>query len=141
MKRRIKLGSLYFASWLIVALLMVGCPANGPLVFARDAALSNKAFAEAIIISHRDGVVDDATERELLEYSKKFAQADDLAVSALQAGNKAGALVQINVALDTLDAALSKGLLGVKNQQKQVEFKAILLALRSTVVAAKAALS
>lgn len=140
-KRRSNFGLVIIVFGMAATLFIAGCPQHGPLVLARDAALSNKAFADAVIISHRDGVVDDNTERELLGYSRKIAQYDDAAVTAINSANKTGAIAAIDQAIATLDDAVTSGLAGVKNEAKKTSFHAILLALRGTLTTAKALLS
>jgi predicted small lipoprotein YifL len=126
---------------LVLSLALTGCPQHGPLVLAKDAAITNQAFERAVATGHRDGIVDDATERDLLGYSRKIAQYDDAAVTAIQNANKTSALAAIDQAIQTLDDAITTGLAGVKNPTKQTEFHSILLALRGTLTTAKALLS
>lgn len=122
-------------------LLAAGCPSFP--TFTQKVAAENSHFAGAVITAHKDldangqPFVDDATERLLLEASKKVAQYDDAAADAYAAQNKAGALAQIDQALATIDGDVANGILGIKNPNKKIEIQAIVAGLRSLIITAK----
>lgn len=133
-------------SVLLVPMLLItmGFGCGGFLKFTEKVAAENSHFANAVMIAHKDldgngqPFVDDATERLLLNASKKVAQFDDAATDAYAAQNKQGALAQIDQALATIDTDVANGIAGIKNPNKQVEIRAIVAGLRSLIVTAKA---
>ena len=142
-----KLRASGLAAFLCFAVVVAaGCP-KGALVLLRDGAVTNQSFERAVTTAHHDldangqPFVDDATERTLLEISRKIAQADDSAVSLYEKNDKAGALVQVTNCITAIDDALGNGLLGVKNLSKKNEISALLLSLRGGLMTAKAMLS
>lgn len=128
----------YLAVLVVPMLFLAGC--KGFLEFTEKVAAENGHFANAVMITHLDTpeYMDDATERKLLLASKAVAKYDDAAVDAYAAQNKLGALAQIDQALQTVDTDVASGIAGIKNDKKKLEIQAIVAALRSLLVTAKA---
>ncbi len=126
-----------------VALLLTACTYKQALVLARDAAVSNAAFEQALVVARNDGFIPDNTEyANLLKASKRIAQLDDAAVNAIMnQHDKVGAIAQIDQAIATLDDLTTSGLAAIKNHDRQTAIHAILLAVRGTLISAKALLS
>lgn len=131
-----KFNASFIAFLVLVMLVSAGCPSF--VKFTEKVAAENAHFVNAVIIAHKDGFVDDATERTLLTASKGIAKYDDAAVDAYAAQNKPGALAQIDQALATVDGDLANGLLGIKNADKKLELQAIVAGVRSLLITAKA---
>lgn len=134
--------NLAIAVVLIAAVTIAGCTYHDALVLAKDAASDNQAFAEGTIKAHADGFVDDTTERRLLDVSNRIAKDDDAVVTALT-GHKdvTGALAHLDLGIAEIDDAIQNGLAFIKNDGKKAEIHALLLALRGTLVTAKALLT
>lgn len=127
---------------LAVSLALTGCP-KGALVLSRDVAATNLAFERGVTTVHKDtpDYCDNACEAYFLGVSRKIAVGDDQVTSLLQKNDKNGAVTQIDNLLASIDEALTTGLLGVKNEAKRAEWHGILLAIRGSLVTAKALLS
>jgi len=127
-------------------LFISGCPSSekSMLTIAKDAAQTNLSFERGVTTVHKDTpeYCDDGCERTLLESSRKIAQLDDAAVNAIVKTHDAtGAIAKINEAIAAVDDANTNGLLAIKNENKKNALSAILLALRGSLVTAKAFLS
>lgn len=104
-------------------------------------AVANQSFERAVTKAHTDALVDDATERSLLEVSRTIAKEGNDASDAFLAGNDADTLKRCEIAITAIDGAMKNGVGGIKNPGTVTVVDGFLLTIRGFFTTAESFLA
>ncbi len=124
--------------------LIAGCTQSQmkrAAIIMRDFSVALEKVQDAMIVSHKDGFLDEADHKRIQALIDQIALAGEEAVNALRDANgKGAALAKLDIALMGIDHLTQEGVLHIKNPASRSAASALILSLRGIVRTAQALL-